>query len=64
MLVQLAQMASTGIETIELLALEHAARLRAEALQRVGAAITARLDLHAIQVATDAATDLTRAQFG
>ncbi len=65
MLVQLAQMASTGIETIELLAREHAARLRAEALQRVGAAITARLDLHAIvQVATDAATDLTRAQFG
>jgi serine phosphatase RsbU (regulator of sigma subunit)/anti-sigma regulatory factor (Ser/Thr protein kinase) len=64
-IVQLAQMASSAIESIELLAREKAARVRAEALQRVGAAITARLELQEIvQLATDAATELTPAQFG
>jgi GAF domain-containing protein/anti-sigma regulatory factor (Ser/Thr protein kinase) len=64
-LVQLAQMASNAIERLELLEREHAARLRAEALQRVGTAIAARLELQEIvQVATDAATELIPAQFG
>jgi serine phosphatase RsbU (regulator of sigma subunit)/anti-sigma regulatory factor (Ser/Thr protein kinase) len=78
-LVQLAQMAANAIETIELLAREHAARVeaeetgrrllrekqRAEALQRVGAALTARLELREIvQLATDAARELTPASFG
>jgi serine phosphatase RsbU (regulator of sigma subunit)/anti-sigma regulatory factor (Ser/Thr protein kinase) len=78
-LVQLAQMAANAIETLELLAREHAARLhaeetgrrllrekqRAEALQRVGSALTARLELREIvQLATDAARELTPAQFG
>ena len=64
-LVQLAQMASGAIESIELLAREHAARVRAEALQRVGTAISSRLELHEIvQLATDAATELTPAAFG
>src|SRR4051812_17632362 len=43
-LVQLAQMASNAIERLELLEREHAARLRAEALQRVGTAIAGRLE--------------------
>ena len=78
-LVQLAQMAANAIETIELLAREHAARVeaeetgrrllrekqRAEALQRVGAALAARLELREIvQLATDAARELTPASFG
>jgi serine phosphatase RsbU (regulator of sigma subunit)/anti-sigma regulatory factor (Ser/Thr protein kinase) len=78
-LVQLAQMASNAIETLELLASEHAARLeaeetgrrlllekqRAEALQRVGTAIAGRLELQEIvQLATDAARELTPAAFG
>jgi serine phosphatase RsbU (regulator of sigma subunit)/anti-sigma regulatory factor (Ser/Thr protein kinase) len=77
--VQLAQMAANAIETLELLAREHAARVeaeetgrrlllekqRAEALQRVGSAIAGRLDLQEIvQLATDAARELTPAQFG
>ncbi len=75
----LAQMASNAIETLELLAREHAARLeaeetgrrllrekqRAEALQRVGSAIAGRLELQEIvQLATDAARELTPAAFG
>src|SRR4051794_4363479 len=78
-LVQLAQMAANAIEAVELLAREHAARVeaeetgrrllhekqRAEALQRVGAALTARLELREIvQLATDAARELTPAAFG
>jgi GAF domain-containing protein/anti-sigma regulatory factor (Ser/Thr protein kinase) len=78
-LVQLAQMAANAIETLELLAREHAARVeaeetgrrllhekqRAEALQRVGSALTARLELREIvQLATDAARELTPAAFG
>jgi serine phosphatase RsbU (regulator of sigma subunit)/anti-sigma regulatory factor (Ser/Thr protein kinase) len=77
--VQLAQMAANAIETLELLAREHQARVeaeetgrrllrekqRAEALQRVGSAIAGRLDLQEIvQLATDAARELTPAQFG
>ena len=72
-------MAANAIETLELLAREHAARLeaeetgrrllrekqRAEALQRVGQAIAGRLELQEIvQLATDAARELTPAQFG
>ncbi len=78
-LVQLAQMAANAIETLELLAREHALRVeaeetgrrllhekqRAEALQRVGAALTARLQLREIvQLATDAARELTPAEYG
>jgi len=78
-LVQLAQMAANAIEAIELLAREHAARVeaeetgrrllhekqRAEALQRVGSALTARLELREIvQLATDAARELTPAEYG
>src|SRR5689334_159887 len=78
-LVQLAQMAANAIETLELLAREHAARVeaeetgrrllrekqRAEALQKVGSAIAGRLELQEIvQLATDAARDLTPAAFG
>jgi GAF domain-containing protein/anti-sigma regulatory factor (Ser/Thr protein kinase) len=78
-LAQLAQMAANAIETLELLAREHAARVeaeetgrrllrekqRAEALQRVGAALAARLELREIvQLATDAARELTPAAFG
>ncbi len=78
-LIQLAQMAANAIEAIELLAREHAARVeaeetgrrllhekqRAEALQRVGSALTARLELREIvQLATDAARELTPAVFG
>src|SRR3954454_9908172 len=77
--VQLAQMAANAIETIELLAREHAARVeaeetgrrllrekqRAEALQRVCSAIAGRLDLQEIvQLATDSARELTPAEFG
>src|SRR4051794_13592278 len=77
--IQLAQMAANAIETLELLSREHQARVeaeetgrrllrekqRAEALQRVGSAISGRLDLHEIvQLATDAARELTPAQFG
>ncbi|MBE2318917.1 SpoIIE family protein phosphatase [Solirubrobacter sp. CPCC 204708] len=77
--IQLAQMAANAIETLELLQREHAARLdaeeqgrrllrekqRAEALHRVGQAIAGRLELHEIvQLATDAARELTPAQFG
>ncbi|WP_053227600.1 ATP-binding SpoIIE family protein phosphatase [Solirubrobacter soli] len=77
--IHLAQMAANAIETLELLAREHAARVeaeengrrllrekqRAEALQRVGSAIAGRLDLQEIvQLATDAARELTPAQFG
>jgi len=77
--IQLAQMAANAIETLELLAREHQARLeaeetgrrlllekqRAEALHRVGSAIAGRLDLQEIvQLATDAARELTPAQFG
>src|SRR3954470_15302793 len=77
--IQLAQMAANAIETLELLAREHAARVeaeetgrrllrekqRAEALQRVGSAIAGRLDLREIvQLATDAARELTPAAFG
>ena len=77
--VQLAQMAANAIETLELLHREHAARLeaeetgrrllrekqRAEALQRVGSAIAGRLELQEIvQLATDAARELTPASFG
>ena len=77
--VQLAQMAANAIETLELLTRERAARVeaeetgrrllrekqRAEALQRVGSAIAGRLELHEIvQLATDAARELTPAQFG
>jgi GAF domain-containing protein/anti-sigma regulatory factor (Ser/Thr protein kinase) len=77
--VQLAQMAANAIETLELLAREHAARVeaeetgrrllrekqRAEALQRVGSAIAGRLDLREIvQLATDSARELTPAKFG
>lgn len=75
----LAQMAANAIETLELLNREHAARLeaeetgrrlllekqRAEALHRVGQAISRRLELQEIvQLATDAARELTPAQFG
>jgi serine phosphatase RsbU (regulator of sigma subunit)/anti-sigma regulatory factor (Ser/Thr protein kinase) len=78
-LAQLAQMAANAIETLELLAREHAARVEAEetgrrllrekqhaeALQRVGSALTARLELREIvQLATDAARELTPASFG
>jgi GAF domain-containing protein len=64
-LVPLAQMAANAIETIELLAGEQAAREQAEALARVGSAITARLELQEIvQLATDAARELTPATFG
>ena len=77
--VQLAQMAANAIETLELLTRERAARVeaeengrrllrekqRAEALHRVGQAIAGRLELHEIvQLATDAARELTPAQFG
>src|SRR3954454_9062547 len=77
--IQLAQMAANAIETLELLKREHAARVeaeetgrrllrekqRAEALQRVGSAIAGRLDLQEIvQLATDAARELTPAAFG
>ena len=77
--IQLAQMAANAIETLELLAREHAARVeaeetgrrlllekqRAEALQRVGSAIAGRLELQEIvQLATDAARELTPASFG
>jgi GAF domain-containing protein/anti-sigma regulatory factor (Ser/Thr protein kinase) len=77
--VQLAQMAANAIETLDLLAREHSARLeaeetgrrllrekqRAEALQRVGSAIAGRLELQEIvQLATDAARELTPAAFG
>ena len=77
--IQLAQMAANAIETLELLKREHAARVqaeetgrrllrekqRAEALQRVGSAIAGRLDLREIvQLATDAARELTPAAFG
>jgi hypothetical protein len=70
----LAQMAANAIDSLTLLAREHAARVeaeetgrrllrekqRAEALQRVGSAITASLELQEIvQIATDAATTLT-----
>src|SRR3954449_4027911 len=76
--VQLAQMAANAIETLELLAREHAARVeaeengrrlllekqRAEALQRVGSAIAGRLDLHEIvQLATGSGRELTPARF-
>jgi serine phosphatase RsbU (regulator of sigma subunit)/anti-sigma regulatory factor (Ser/Thr protein kinase) len=76
---QLAQMAANAIETLELLNREHAARVeaeetgrrlllekqRAEALQSVGAAIAGRLELQEIvQLATDAARELTPAAFG
>ena len=72
-------MAANAIETLELLAREHAARVeaeetgrrlllekqRAEALQRVGSAIAGRLELQEIvQLATDAARELTPASFG
>src|SRR6478735_10928637 len=72
-------MAANAIETLELLKREHAARIeaeetgrrllrekqRAEALQKVGSAIAGRLELHEIvQLATDAARELTPAQFG
>ena len=78
-LAHLAQMAANAIETLELLQREHAARVeaeetgrrllrekqRAEALQRVGSAIAGRLELQEIvQLATDAARELTPAQFG
>src|SRR3954452_9086901 len=78
-LVQLAQMAANAIETLALLKSEHAARLeaeetgrrllrekqRAEALQKVGSAIAGRLELQEIvQLATDAARELTPAAFG
>src|SRR3954464_14672713 len=78
-LVQLAQMAANAIETLELLEREHTARLeagessrrllrekqRAEALTRVGSAIAGRLELQEIvQLATDAARELTPAAFG
>src|SRR6201991_2171117 len=78
-LVHLAQMAANAIETLELLNREHAARLeaeetgrrllrekqRAEALQNVGSAIAGRLELQEIvQLATDAARELTPAAFG
>src|SRR4051794_34399717 len=77
--VQLAQMAANAIETLELLNREHAARVeaeetgrrllrekqRAEALTRVGSAIAGRLELQEIvQLATDAARELTPAAFG
>ena len=77
--IQLAQMAANAIETLELLNREHAARVeaeetgrrlllekqRAEALQRVGSAIAGRLELQEIvQLATDAARELTPASFG
>jgi serine phosphatase RsbU (regulator of sigma subunit)/anti-sigma regulatory factor (Ser/Thr protein kinase) len=77
--IQLAQMAANAIETLELLNREHAARVeaeetgrrlllekqRAEALQRVGSAITGRLELQEIvQLATDSARELTPASFG
>jgi GAF domain-containing protein len=76
---QLAQMGANAIETLELLTREHAARVeaeetgrrlllekqRAEALQRVGSAIAGRLELQEIvQLATDAARELTPASFG
>jgi GAF domain-containing protein/anti-sigma regulatory factor (Ser/Thr protein kinase) len=76
---QLAQMAANAIETLELLNREHAARVeaeetgrrlllekqRAEALQSVGSAIAGRLELQEIvQLATDAARELTPASFG
>ena len=72
-------MAANAIETLELLNREHAARVeaeetgrrlllekqRAEALQRVGGAIAGRLELQEIvQLATDAARELTPASFG
>ena len=78
-MIQLAQMAANAIETLELLAREHAARVeaeetgrrllrekqRAEALHRVGSAIAGRLELREIvQLATDAARELTPAAFG
>ena len=78
-MVQLAQMAANAIETLELLRREHAARVeaeetgrrllrekqRAEALHRVGSAIAGRLELREIvQLATDAARELTPAAFG
>ena len=64
-LVPLAQLAANAIETIELLGREQAAREEAEALARVGSAITARLELQEIvQLATDAARELTPAAFG
>ena len=77
--IQLAQMAANAIETLELLRREHAARVeaeetgrrllrekqRAEALHRVGSAIAGRLELREIvQLATDAARELTPAAFG
>ncbi len=77
--IQLAQMAANAIETLELLKREHAARVeaeetgrrlllekqRAEALQSVGSAIAGRLELQEIvQLATDAARELTPASFG
>ncbi len=77
--VQLAQMAANAIETLELLGREHAARVeaeetgrrllrekqRAEALHSVGSAIAGRLELQEIvQLATDAARELTPAAFG
>src|SRR4051794_9887912 len=77
--IQLAHMAANAIETLELLNREHAARVeaeetgrrllrekqRAEALIRVGSAIAGRLDLREIvQLATDAARELTPAAFG
>src|SRR3954447_26840614 len=58
---QLAQMAANAIETISLLR----EKQRAEALQKVGSAIAGRLELHEIvQIATDAARELTPAAFG
>ena len=77
--VQLAQMAANAIETLELLGREHAARVeaeetgrrllrekqRAEALHSVGSAIAGRLELQeVVQLATDAARELTPAAFG
>src|SRR6201991_1856510 len=77
--IQLAQMAANAIETLELLKREHAARVEAEetgrrllrekqragAWQRVGSAIAGRLVLlEIVQLATDAARELTPAAFG
>jgi GAF domain-containing protein len=60
-----AQTAAVAIERDRDLAAILREKASAEALQRVGTAIARRLDLEEIvQVATDAATELTRAQFG
>ncbi len=64
-LTQIAQVAVAAVERERLLESEREARSEAEALMNAGKQLSSELDLHRlVQVATDASTELTGAEFG